>query len=178
MVPLASLLPSQHTPTHTQTADSPGKYNLGRCLLHLHVLLGQCLVQCTSILRSCHLRRLSVVTSVGRSQAPCAWDFWRGKPLFPSVLVRTQTTQDLLSASSLKSLSVIEAPTFSSKLVSHRHRLRYPTDHAHAQMKDPCRILIVMFSRGQSTAFPSCKVDGLHPTSRGCWKMLRLLLEE
>lgn len=116
LVPLASLLPSQHTPTHTQTADSPGKYNLGRCLLHLHVLLGQCLVQCTSILRSCHLRRLSVVTSVGRSQAPCAWDFWRGKPLFPSVLVRTQTTQDLLSASSLKSLSVIEAPTFSSKL--------------------------------------------------------------
>ena len=74
------------------------------------VLLGQCLVQCTSILRSCHLRRLSVVISVGRSQALYAWDFWRGKPLFPSVLVRTQTTQDLLSASSLKSLSVSKLP--------------------------------------------------------------------
>ena len=103
--------PSVTTHTkHKQTADSPGEYNLGRCLLHLHVLLGQCLVQCTSILRSCHLRRLSVYYSVGRSQPPCAWDFWRGRSLFPSVLVRMQTTQDLLSASSLKSLSVSKLP--------------------------------------------------------------------
>ena len=41
----------------------------------LACLLAQCLVQCASVLRSCHLRRLSVVTSVRSSQAPCAWDF-------------------------------------------------------------------------------------------------------
>ena len=52
------------------------------------------------ILRSCllyHYFCQVTNSNVGHPQALCARDLWKGKPPFLSVLVQTQTTQDLLN---------------------------------------------------------------------------------